>query len=153
MHIPLLSSLLLSPLDALHSLSHQLVYALFASTPFVSSGEYLLGLGIADITGPVVETNMMGYASLAQTATGLHMRQRARAFIVAERASPADRILFINADIAMGDSGVRRALLAALAEEYGEGTYHAGNVALVGTHQHSGVGGYLESAFSVYPFE
>ncbi|KAJ7351313.1 ceramidase [Mycena albidolilacea] len=148
MHIPLLSSLLLSPLDALHSLSHQLVYALFASTPFVSqpmTGEYLLGLGIADITGPVVETNMMGYASLAQTATGLHMRQRARAFIVAEVASPADRILFINADIAMGDSGVRRALLAALAEEYGEGTYHAGNVALVGTHQHSGVGGYLEN--------
>jgi neutral ceramidase len=75
---------------------------------------------------------MMGYASLAQTATGLHMRQRARAFIVAERASAADRILFINA--AMGDSGIRRALLAALAEEYGEGTYHAGNVALVGTH-------------------
>jgi neutral ceramidase len=64
----------------------------------------------------------------------------------------------------MGDSGVRRALLAALAEEYGEGTYHAGNVALVGTHQHSGVGDYLESAlsslafrplllFSVYPFK
>ncbi|KAJ7846596.1 Neutral/alkaline nonlysosomal ceramidase [Mycena olivaceomarginata] len=88
---------------------------------------------------------MMGYASLVQTATGLHMRQRARAFIVAEVASPSDRILFINADIAMGDSGVRRALLAALAEEYGEGTYHAGNVALVGTHQHSGVGGYLEN--------
>ncbi|KAJ7351342.1 Neutral/alkaline non-lysosomal ceramidase-domain-containing protein [Mycena albidolilacea] len=133
MHIPLLSSLFLSPLDALHSLSNQLVCALFASTPFVSqpvSGEYLLGLGIADITGPVVETNMMSDASLAQTATGLHMRQRAHAFIVAERASPANRILFINADIAMGDSG---------------GTYHAGNVALVGTHQHSGVGGYLEN--------
>ncbi|KAJ7886869.1 Neutral/alkaline non-lysosomal ceramidase-domain-containing protein [Mycena olivaceomarginata] len=116
----------------------RLLYALFASTPFVSRGEYLLGLRIADITGPVVETNMMGYASLAQTATGLHMRRRARAFIVAERASPTDRILFISADIAMGDSGVRRALLAALAEEYGEGTYHAGNVAL-------GVGGYLEN--------
>ncbi|KAJ7110586.1 Neutral/alkaline nonlysosomal ceramidase [Mycena epipterygia] len=45
----------------------------------------------------------------------------------------------------MGDSGVRRELLAALAEEYGNTTYHAGNVAFVGTHQHSGVGGYLEN--------
>ncbi|KAJ7351350.1 hypothetical protein DFH08DRAFT_992723 [Mycena albidolilacea] len=80
MKIPLLSSLFLPPFDALHSLSNQLVYALFASTPFVSqpiSWEYLLGLGIADITGSVIET-MMGYASLIQTATGLHMRQRAR---------------------------------------------------------------------------
>ncbi|KAJ7886830.1 Neutral/alkaline nonlysosomal ceramidase [Mycena olivaceomarginata] len=101
------------------------------------TGEYLLGLGIADITGPVVETNMMGYASLAQTATGLHMRQRARTFIVAERASPPTASSSSTRTIAMGDSGVRRALLAALAEEYGEGTYHAGN--------HSGVGGYLEN--------
>ncbi|KAJ6566570.1 Neutral/alkaline nonlysosomal ceramidase [Mycena capillaripes] len=112
---------------------------------------------MADITGPVVETNMMGYASLAQTDTGLHMRQRARAFIVAEPPSSStspdstsalpdpERILLINADIAMGDTGVRRALLAALAEEYGNTTYHTGNVALVGTHQHSGVGGYLEN--------
>lgn len=30
--------------------------------------------GVGDITGPVVETNMMGYADLAQTDTGLHMR-------------------------------------------------------------------------------
>jgi hypothetical protein len=47
MHIPLLSSLFLSPFDALHSVSNQLVYALFASSPFVSQPEYLIGLGIA----------------------------------------------------------------------------------------------------------
>jgi hypothetical protein len=61
----------------------------------IQKGEYLLGVGkwhfahqrtrhslakllqsggIGDITGPVVETNMMGYASLAQTNIGLHMR-------------------------------------------------------------------------------
>ncbi|KAF8155254.1 Neutral/alkaline nonlysosomal ceramidase [Mycena galopus ATCC 62051] len=159
MHIPLLSSLVLSPFDSLRSLSNQFVYALLGSAtlfspptsppnPAAESGEYLLGLGIADITGPVVETNMMGYASLPQTDTGLHMRQRARAFIIAEPASASsspERILFINADIAMGDSGIRRALLAALAQEYGNATYNARNVALVGTHQHSGVGGYLEN--------
>lgn len=63
---------------------------------------------------PIVETNMMasidylwseyfmtyivsqGYASSAQMNTGLHMRQRSRAFIVAEAAQPSNRIVFIN---------------------------------------------------------
>jgi neutral ceramidase len=44
----------------------------------------------------------------------------------------------------MGDTGVRRALLSLLNETY-KGLYHAGNVAFVGTHQHSGVGGFMES--------
>ncbi|KAJ6578582.1 Neutral/alkaline nonlysosomal ceramidase [Mycena sp. CBHHK59/15] len=109
-----------------------------------AQSQYLLGLGIADVTGPVVETNMMGYASLGQTDTGLHMRQRARAFIVGEPATPANRVVFVNADIAMGDSGIRRAVLAQLAAKYGT-LYTAQNVALASTHQHSGVGGYLEN--------
>ncbi|KNZ72253.1 Neutral ceramidase [Termitomyces sp. J132] len=107
------------------------------------SAQYLLGLGIGDITGPVVETNMMGYASLSQTDTGLHMRQRSRAFIVAEAASPSNRVVFINADIAMGDTGVRRSIISQLSTSY-PGVYDAKNVAFVGTHQHAGVGGYLE---------
>ncbi|KAF7324309.1 Neutral/alkaline nonlysosomal ceramidase [Mycena venus] len=110
----------------------------------VAQSQYLLGLGIADITGPVVETNMMGYASLAQTDSGLHQRQRARAFIIGETATTANRVVFVNADIAMGDTGVRRAILAALATKYGD-LYTAQNVAISSTHQHSGVGGYLEN--------
>ncbi|KAJ7802418.1 Neutral/alkaline nonlysosomal ceramidase [Mycena olivaceomarginata] len=110
----------------------------------VAQSQYLLGLGIADITGPVVETNMMGYASLAQTDSGLHLRQRARAFIVGETTATANRIVFVNADIAMGDTGIRRAILAQLAAKYGT-LYTAQNVAISSTHQHSGVGGYLEN--------
>ncbi|KAJ6544353.1 Neutral/alkaline nonlysosomal ceramidase [Mycena capillaripes] len=110
----------------------------------VAQSQYLLGLGVADITGPVVETNMMGYASLSQTDTGLHMRQRARAWIIGETATTANRVVFVNADIAMGDTGVRRAILAALAAKYGT-LYTAQNVAISSTHQHSGVGGYLEN--------
>ncbi|KAE9406821.1 Neutral/alkaline nonlysosomal ceramidase, partial [Gymnopus androsaceus JB14] len=105
-------------------------------------GQYILGLGIGDITGPVVETNMMGYASLAQTDTGLHMRQRSRAFIIAEEANPSNCVLFINADIAMGDTGVRRSIVANITATYPEFTND--NIALGSTHQHSGVGGYLE---------
>ncbi|EKM81296.1 hypothetical protein AGABI1DRAFT_112961 [Agaricus bisporus var. burnettii JB137-S8] len=109
-----------------------------------ANAQYLLGLGIGDITGPVVETNMMGYASLAQTDTGLHMRQRSRAFIVADASNPDDRIVFINADIAMGDTGVRRSIVNQLSNQF-SGVYTNENIAFVGTHQHSGVGGYLEN--------
>ncbi|KIM36782.1 hypothetical protein M413DRAFT_20430 [Hebeloma cylindrosporum] len=87
---------------------------------------------------------MMGYASLAQTDTGLHMRERSRAFIVADGESPINRIVFINSDIAMGDSGVRRSIVSQLSSQY-PGVYNGGNIAFVGTHQHAGVGGYVEN--------
>ena len=38
-----------------------------------------------------------GYASLAQTDTGLHMRQRSRVWIVADANNATNRIVFINA--------------------------------------------------------
>jgi neutral ceramidase len=107
----------------------------------LAAQQYLLGLGIGDVTGPVVETNMMGYASLAQTDTGLHMRQRSRAFIVADPNNPSQRVVFINSDIAMGDTAVRRGILTKLQSLY-PGVYTESNVALVGTHQHSGVAGF-----------
>lgn len=146
---------------------------------------------------PIVETNMMastdylwseycmtpivsqGYASSAQVDTGLHMRQRSRAFIVAEAAQPSNRIVFINSgkfywpnvpdnnvekkylhmyfrafysqsgliyviDIAMGDTGVRRTIVSLLSSQYPD-VYSNQNIAFVGTHQHAGVGGYLEN--------
>ncbi|PFH50435.1 hypothetical protein AMATHDRAFT_60966 [Amanita thiersii Skay4041] len=108
------------------------------------AAQYLLGLGIGDVTGPIVETNMMGYASLSQVDTGLHMRQFSRAFIVAEASNSSNRIVFINADIAMGDTGVRRSIVSELTSQF-PGIYTNENIAFVGTHQHSGVGGYLEN--------
>jgi hypothetical protein len=38
-----------------------------------------------------------GYAYLPQTASGLHMRQRSRAFIVADASNSSNRFVFINA--------------------------------------------------------
>ncbi|KDQ56458.1 hypothetical protein JAAARDRAFT_195093 [Jaapia argillacea MUCL 33604] len=110
----------------------------------VAPGLYLIGLGIGDITGPVVETNMMGYASRNQTDTGLHMRERSRAWIVADPTDPTNRVVFINADIAMGDTGIRRSIVSNLSSQY-PGLYTNDNIALSSTHQHSGVGGYLEN--------
>ncbi|KAG6876986.1 hypothetical protein C0993_011299 [Termitomyces sp. T159_Od127] len=44
----------------------------------------------------------------------------------------------------MGDTGVRRSIISQLETLY-SGIYTATNVAFVGTHQHAGVGGYLEN--------
>ena len=121
------------------------LYALAAASTAVAAQDppYLIGLGIGDVTGPVVETNMMGYANLPQTDSGLHMRQRSRAFIIADTTNSSNRIVFINSDICMGDTGVRRTIVQELSAMY-PGLYNNDNIALVGTHQHSGVGGYLE---------
>jgi hypothetical protein len=43
----------------------------------------------------------------------------------------------------MGDTGIRRSIVGNLSALY-PGIYDNTNIALVGTHQHSGVGGYLE---------
>lgn len=44
----------------------------------------------------------------------------------------------------MGDTGVRRSIVSNLTAMY-PGVYTNENIAFVGTHQHSGVGGYLEN--------
>jgi neutral ceramidase len=44
----------------------------------------------------------------------------------------------------MGDSGVRRSIVSQLSSQF-PGVYTNTNIAFVGTHQHSGVGGYLEN--------
>lgn len=72
------------------------------------------------------------------------MRERARAFVIAEASNPSNRVLFLNLDIGMGDSGIRRGILAELQQQF-PGVYSETNVATVGTHQHSGAGGYLEN--------
>lgn len=44
----------------------------------------------------------------------------------------------------MGDTGVRRTIVSQLSSQF-PGEYTNDNIAFVGTHQHSGVGGYLEN--------
>ena len=49
-----------------------------------------------------------------------------------------------NPDIAMGDTGIRRSIVSALSAKF-PNLYNDNNVALVSTHSHAGVGGYLEN--------
>ncbi|EPE24469.1 hypothetical protein GLAREA_08321 [Glarea lozoyensis ATCC 20868] len=106
--------------------------------------EYLLGVGKADITGPVVEINFMGYASLPQIGTGLRQRLYARTFIVGNTAVPTDRFVYMVLDTANGDTAIRNGILegvAALGSGYS--MYTTSNIAVTGTHSHSGPGAWL----------
>lgn len=118
-----------------------------ASSAVQSSSDattYLLGVGRADITGPVVEINMMGYADTSQSGSGLRQRLYCRAFIVADPEIPRDRLVYLILDTQSGDTAVRDGILAGLKElgpEYEN--YNEQNVAVTGTHSHSGPGAWL----------
>ncbi|KAI1081381.1 Neutral/alkaline nonlysosomal ceramidase [Whalleya microplaca] len=115
-----------------------------AKTTAYHGDEYLLGVGKADITGPCVEINMMGYADPNQLGTGLRQRLYSRAFIVADPANPSDRFVYLVLDTQSGDTAVRYGILSGL-QELGLGYEHYGhhNLALTGTHSHSGPGAWL----------
>lgn len=106
--------------------------------------KYLLGVGKADITGPVVEINMMGYADPKQVGSGLRQRLYSRAFIVGDVKKPEDRFVYLVLDTQSGDTAVRYGILEGLSRlgrEYNVYGHH--NLALTGTHSHAGPGGWL----------
>ncbi|CAK7265818.1 hypothetical protein SEPCBS57363_001772 [Sporothrix epigloea] len=117
-------------------------FPLARSTPV--GDKYLIGVGKADITGPVVEINFGGYASLPQKGTGLRQRIYARTFIIGDVSKPDNRIAYIILDTQSGDAAVRIGILegvAALGSDYA--MYGASNIAVTGTHQHSGPGAWF----------
>ncbi|MEV6650834.1 neutral/alkaline ceramidase [Streptomyces sp. NPDC051219] len=118
------------------------------ATPSASAGTaaaaadpgYLVGRGISDVTGEAAETGMMGYSSFDQKTSGIHQRQRSRAFVVVDRAT-GKRVVYVNADLAMIFQSVQQGVAARLRERFG-GLYTEENVLLSATHTHSGPGGY-----------
>lgn len=115
-----------------------------APTYLEDGASYLLGVGKADITGPVVELNLMGYADPQQVGSGLRQRIYSRAFIVGNTDRPDDRFVYLVLDTQSGDTAVRYGILQGLAEMGGEYlVYGQRNVAVTGTHSHSGPGAWL----------
>lgn len=106
--------------------------------------QFLLGVGKADITGPVVEVNMAGYADPKQLGTGLRQRLYSRAFIIGSIQNPEDRFVYLVLDTQSGDTAVRYGVLSEL-EKLGPdyAVYGHHNVAVTGTHSHSGPGGWF----------
>ncbi|MFD6159109.1 neutral/alkaline ceramidase [Nocardia sp. NPDC060256] len=101
------------------------------------SGGYELGVGISDITGPAAECGMMGYSQLEQQTAGIHLRPRARAFII---GSAGQRVVFVVAENGMIFQSVHRGVLAELARRFGD-RYTEQNLVLTSTHSHATCGG------------
>ncbi|KAL3963512.1 hypothetical protein ACCO45_000516 [Purpureocillium lilacinum] len=105
---------------------------------------YLVGVGKADITGPIVEIALAGYGKFEQGGTGLRQRLYSRAFVVADIENPQDRVVYLVLDDLAGDTAVRYGLFEALAsfgDEYS--VYNHNNVALTATHSHAGPGAWF----------
>ncbi|CAI6342523.1 unnamed protein product [Periconia digitata] len=112
--------------------------------PEADASQYLVGVGRADITGPVVELNLMGYANTSQVGTGLRQRLYSRAFIVGSPSNPSDRIVYLVLDTQSGDTAIRNGILEGLqnlGSDYS--VYTRKNVAVTGTHSHAGPGAWL----------
>jgi neutral ceramidase len=93
---------------------------------------------------PVVEINLMGYADPNQVGSGLRQRLYCRAFIIGSLKNPDDRFVYLVLDTQSGDTAVRHGILEGLSllgKEYS--IYGSKNVAVTGTHSHSGPGAWL----------
>ncbi|MDQ6782730.1 MAG: neutral/alkaline ceramidase [Actinomycetota bacterium] len=101
---------------------------------------YLVGRGIADITGEAVDVELLGYGKKDQRATGIHTRLRSRAFVIAD-ATTGRRILLVVSDLPMVFDSIRQEILRRLSARYGD-LYTDHNVTLTATHTHCGPGGY-----------
>lgn len=86
----------------------------------------------------------MGYANSSQVGTGLRQRLYSRAFIVGSPNAPNERVVYMVLDTQSGDTAIRNGILEglrALGSEYA--VYTKDNVAVTGTHSHSGPGAWL----------
>ncbi|ODN01049.1 Neutral ceramidase B [Orchesella cincta] len=108
------------------------------------NGEYRVGVGIADVTGPVADLGMMGYANPSQTSKGLHFRLYARSFIFGSIEEGSPLVVFLSADIGMVDQGLKFEVVSRLQKLYDPTIFTPQNVLLSGTHTHSGPAAYLQ---------
>lgn len=136
----LLSSAIRIGLFSLASLSP---LAAYAATPCLDQG-YWIGAAQDDITGPIAELGMMGYADLGQVDEGLHMRLRSRTLVISD-ACKETNVAMVIADLGQIFGGVRSAVLQRLNREL-PGVFTEKNLLISATHTHSGPGGFAHHA-------
>jgi len=101
---------------------------------------YKIGSGIYDITGPVAEVGLMGYANVGQIGAGLHFRLRARAFVIVDQITQK-RVAYVNLDLCFATIWLKKLVVESLQSKL-PNLYTYENVLLSGTHTHSGPAGY-----------
>jgi len=119
-----------------------------ACAPTTHAGDYNIGTGIYDITGPAAENSFFGWAHHEQQTEGLHTRSRAHAYIMESQGSN-NRLVFVSNDLGMLSQGVKIEVVKRLSALYGD-TYTDDNVMLSATHAHNAAGGF--SHFKLYEF-
>jgi neutral ceramidase len=121
-----------------------LIFLLLGSTAQAQQSQnYLIGRGMSDITGPAFGIQMWGFGREDQITEGIHIRLRARAFVVSEM-NTRKRFAFVSADIGSIEHHVTLEVVDRLKPRFGE-TYTLDNVILSATHTHAGPGGYWHS--------
>ena len=101
----------------LHRVSLVIVISIICGVLRDTNGDYLIGVGSFDMTGPAAGVNMMGYANMDQSTAGIHFRLRARTFVVAE-SSQGPRFAFVNLDAGMGSQLITIKVLERLKSRY-----------------------------------
>nr|XP_002121814.1 putative neutral ceramidase C isoform X1 [Ciona intestinalis] len=113
-----------------------------ATSPITSSNIFYIGAARTDVTGPVVQVNMMGYAHPEQVANGLHTRLYSRAFVVADKELNT-RVAFVSFDGGMTSQLIKLQVVKKLQEKHGD-MFSERNVVISGTHTHSGPAGFFQ---------
>ena len=80
---------------------------------------YLVGRGVADITGPPIGVKMLGYVRPDQISEGIHLRQWSRAFIVAEPGR-GRRLAIVTTDLQSVTHSMVLSVLDKLRARFGE---------------------------------
>ena len=107
---------------------------------------YLIGKGMADVTGPAYGNPMWGYAKPGQNTEGIHTRLKSRAFIFVDPKTQ-NRLLFVSVDVGSIEHHIFLEVLDRLKSSYGA-AYNKDNTVLSATHTHSGPDGYSHTRMS-----
>ncbi|MBR1826870.1 MAG: neutral/alkaline non-lysosomal ceramidase N-terminal domain-containing protein [Clostridia bacterium] len=105
------------------------------STAFAAnakSGSVRVGVGKADITGPITDIST-GYNSLGDLMKGLLMRLNARAFIVETNGEPQ---VYVSAELVHMTESIKPGVLKEL-KKRGLSQYNEQNTMIAATHAHS----------------
>ena len=91
-----------------------------------------------------MELSFNGYGNSNQVGAGLRQRLYARTFIIANPSNPDDTFIYVVLDALTGDTGIRHGVLEGLGTLGGDyARYSEHNLAITGTHSHSGPGAWM----------
>ncbi|XP_054155044.1 uncharacterized protein LOC128953578 [Oppia nitens] len=126
------------------------IYTAPVANDAADDDQYQIGTGIADVTGPAAEINMMGYAVVGQDTSGIHLRLFSRTVIVVDNTG--NRIVYINCDLQGIAQIVKIQVIEELKAKYGD-LYRHDNVLITAIHTHSGPGGFFQYLLYIFTAE